>query len=122
SHLMWLAAVLAGAAGVALLVSRPAVTASAPRLGAVVEVLTLAGIGLAPPLLLACAAAAVGTWSGAPGPVVAGACVLAAGPTGPARPAPLVPYGLAAALLACTGAGASRAPAAAPMAGPRGRR
>ena len=121
SHLVWLAAVLAGAAGVALLVSRPAVTASAPRLGAVVEVLTLAGIGLAPPLLLACAAAAVGTWSGAPGHVVAGVCVLAAGPTGPAGPAQLVLYGLAAALLACTGAVASRAAAAARMAGLRGR-
>src|SRR5262249_59413245 len=86
------------------------------RLGAVVEVLTLAGIGLAPPLLLACAAAAVGTWSGAPGHVVAGVCVLAAEPTGPAGPAQLVLYGLAAALLACTGAVASRAAAAARIA------
>jgi Zn-dependent protease with chaperone function len=53
SHLIWLAAVLAGAAGVTAAVTRPAVTAAAPRLGAVVEVLTLTAIGLAPPLLLA---------------------------------------------------------------------
>jgi len=117
SHLVWLAAALAGAAGGALLVSRPAVTAAAPRLGAVVEVLTLAAIGLAPPLLLACAAAAVGTWSGAPGRTVGGVCMLAAGPAGPAQ---LILYGLAAALLARTGALAARAAAAARRAGVRG--
>jgi len=117
SHLVWLAAILAGAAVVAVAVTRPAVTASAPRLGAVVEVLTLAGIGLAPPLLLACAAAAVGTWSGASGAMVAGVCVLASGPAGPAQ---LALYGLAAALLARTGLFAARAAAAARRARPRG--
>ena len=118
SHLIWLAAILAGAAGVAAAVTRPAVTAPAPRLGAVVEVLTLAAIGLAPPLLLACAAAAAGTWSGGRGDMVAGVCVLAAGPVGPAQ---LALYGLAAALLARTGAVAARAIVAASRAGPRGR-
>ncbi len=118
SHLVWLAAILAGAAGVAAAVTRPAVTAAAPRLGAVVEVLTLVAIGLAPPLLAACAAAALGTWSGAPGDMVAGVCVLAAGPAGPAQ---LALYGLAAALLARTGAVAARAAVAARRAGPRGR-
>jgi Zn-dependent protease with chaperone function len=118
SHLMWLAVILAGVAGVAVAVSRPAVTTSAPRLGAVVEVLTLAGIGLAPPLLLACAAAAVGTWSGAPGAMVASVCVLASGPAGPPQ---LALYGLAAALLARTGFLAARAAAAARRAGVRGR-
>ena len=118
SHLIWLAAILTGAAGVAAAVTRPAVTAPAPRLGAVVEVLTLAAIGLAPPLLLACAAAAAGTWSGGRGDKVAGVCVLAAGPAGPAQ---LALYGLAAALLARTGAVAAQAAAAARRAGPRGR-
>jgi len=118
THLVWLAAALAGAAGGALLVSRPAVTVTAPRLGAVVEVLTLAAIGLAPPLLLASAAAAAGTWSGAPGRMVAGVCVLAAGPAGPAQ---LILYGLAAALLARTGALAACAAMAARRAGVRGR-
>ncbi len=118
SHLVWLAAILAGTAGVAAAVTRPAVTAAAPRLGAVVEVLTLAAIGLAPPLLLACAAAAVGTWSGGRGDMVAGVCVLAAGPAGPAQ---LALYGLAAALLARTGAVAARAALVARRAGPRGR-
>jgi Zn-dependent protease with chaperone function len=102
---------------VAVVVTRPAVTAPAPRLGAVVEVLTLAGIGLAPPLLLACAAAAAGTWPGGRGHMVAGVCVLAAGPAGPAQ---LALYGLAAALLARTGAVAARAAVAARRAGPRG--
>jgi hypothetical protein len=83
----------------------------------VVEVLTLAVIGLAPPLLLACAAAAVGTWSGARGDMVAGVCVLAAGPAGPAQ---LALYGLAAALLTRTGAVAAHAVKAARRAGPRG--
>jgi Zn-dependent protease with chaperone function len=118
SHLAWLAAIFAGGAGVAAAVLRPAVTAPAPRLAAVVEVLTLAGIGLMPPLLLACAAAAAGTWSGAPGHMLAGACVLAAGPAGPAQ---LALYGLAAALLARAGAVAARAAAAVRRAGPRGR-
>jgi Zn-dependent protease with chaperone function len=118
SHLVWLAAILAGVAGVAVAVSRPAVTAAAPRLGAVVEVLTLAAIGLAPPLLLACTAAAIGTWSGAPGAMVAGVCVLA---SGPADPAQLALYGLAAALLARTGFLAARAAAATRRAGPHGR-
>jgi Zn-dependent protease with chaperone function len=118
SHLIWLAAILAGAAGVAVAVTRPAVTAPVPRLGAVVEILALAGIGLAPPLLLACAAAAAGTWPGGPGRMVAGVCVLAAGPAGPVQ---LALYGLAAALLARTSAVAARAAVAARRAGPRGR-
>ena len=118
SHLIWLAAILVGAAGVAVAVTRPAATAAAPRLGAVVEVLTLAAIGLAPPLLLACAAAAVGTWSGGRGDMVAGVCVLAAGSAGPAQ---LALYGLAAVLLARTSWLAARAAAAACRAGPRGR-
>src|SRR2546430_12764190 len=87
----------AGPAGGGGAAPRRGVPAPAPRLGAVVEVLTLAAIGLAPPLLLACAAAAAGTWSGGRGHMVAGVCVLAAGP---ARPAPLAPYGLARAPLA----------------------
>ena len=95
SHLVWLAAILVGAAGLAAAVTRPALTAAAPRLGAVVEVLALAAIGLAPPLLAACAAAALGTWPGGPGDMVAGVCVLAAGPAGPAQ---LALYGLAATL------------------------
>ena len=118
SHLVWLAAALAGAAGGALLVSRPAVTAAAPRLGAVVEVLTLAALGLAPPLLLACTAAAIGTWSGGHGDMVAGVCVLAAGPAGPAQ---LTLYGLAAALLARTGLFAVRAVEVTRRTGVRGR-
>ena len=117
SHLAWLAAILAGTAGVAAAVTRPAVTAAAPRLGAVVEILALAGIGLAPLLLLACAAAAIGTWSGAGGDMVAGVCVLAAGPAGPAQ---LALYGLAAVLLARTGWLAVRAAAATRGARPRG--
>ena len=117
SHLVWLAAILTLVAGVAVAVSRPAVTAAAPRLGAVVEVLTLAAIGLAPPLLLACTAAAVGTWSGAGGAMVAGVCVLAAGPTGPAQ---LALYGLAAAVLARTGVFAVRAVSVTRTAGLRG--
>jgi Zn-dependent protease with chaperone function len=117
SHLVWLAAILAGAAAVAAAVTRPAVTAAAPRLGAVVEVLALAATGLAPPLLLACAAAALGTWPGGPGDMVAGMCVLAASPAGPAQ---LALYALAAALLARTGAVAARAIVAASRAGPRG--
>ncbi len=117
SHLIWLAAILAGTAAVAATVTGPAVTAAAPRLGAVVEVLALAAIGLAPPLLLACAAAAVGTWSGGRGDMVAGVCVLAAGPAGPAQ---LAGYGLAVALLARTFAVAARAAVAARRAGPRG--
>ena len=116
SHLVWLAAILTLVAGVAVAVSRPAVTAAAPRLGAVVEVLTLAAIGLAPPLL-ACTAAAVGTWSGAGGAMVAGVCVLAAGPTGPAQ---LALYGLAAAVLARTGVFAVRAVSVTRTAGLRG--
>jgi len=116
SHLVWLAATLTLVAGVAVAVSRPAVTAAAPRLGAVVEVLTLAAIGLAPPLL-ACTAAAVGTWSGAGGAMVAGVCVLAAGPTGPAQ---LALYGLAAAVLARTGVFAVRAVSVTRTAGLRG--
>jgi Zn-dependent protease with chaperone function len=116
NNLAWLAAVTAGIAAMALLVSRPALTAPAPRLGAVVEILTLAGIGLVPPLLLACAAAAVGTWSGDRGDMVAGVCVLAAGPVGLAQ---LVLYGLAAALLARTGALAAQAALAGRRAGPR---
>jgi len=81
----------------------------------VVEVLTLAAIGLAPPLLLACTAAAIGTWSGAPGAMVASVCVLASGP------AQLALYGLAAALLARTGFLAARAAAATRRAWPHGR-
>jgi len=68
--------------------------------------------------ILAGAAAALGTWSGAPGDMEAGVCVLAAGPAGPAQ---LALYGLAAALLARTGAVAARAAVAARRAGPRGR-
>jgi Zn-dependent protease with chaperone function len=117
SHLIWLAAILAGATGVAAAVTRPAVTAAAPRLGAVVEVLALAAIGLAPPLLLACAAAAAGTWPGGGGDMVAGVCVLAAGPAGPAQ---LALYGLAVVLLTRTSWLAAQAIMVARRAGPRG--
>jgi Zn-dependent protease with chaperone function len=120
---LWLATVLAGLAAAALVIARPAVTAAAPRLGASVEVLTLAAIGLMPPLLLACAAAALGSAAEgagatrAAGHMVAGVCVLAAGPAGLAQ---LAVYGLAVALLTRTGLLAARTIAAARRAGLRG--
>jgi Zn-dependent protease with chaperone function len=120
---LWGATVLAGLAAAALVISRPAVTSAAPRLGAAVQVLTLAAIGLIPPLLLACAAAAVGSaaeaadTTRAAGHMVAGVCVLAAGPAGPAQ---LALYGLAVALLTRIGLVAARTIAAARRAGLRG--
>ena len=99
SHLALAAAVLAVGIALALSAARPTAARAAPRLGAAAAVLTLAGIGLMPPLLLACAAAALGTATGAAGHRVAGVCVLASGPAGPGQ---LVLYGLAAALAART--------------------
>jgi Zn-dependent protease with chaperone function len=97
--LAWAAGALAAAAGLALAAGRPRRACAAPRLAASAAILTLAGIGLMPPLLLACAAAAWGTATGRGGHTVAGVCVLASGPIGPGQ---LVLYGLAAALAART--------------------
>jgi Zn-dependent protease with chaperone function len=68
--------------GVALVAGRPATTTAAPRLGAAVELLALAAIGLMPPLLLACAAASWSSSSGSGGHTFAGVCIIAAGPIG----------------------------------------
>ncbi len=97
THLAWAAGALAAAAGLALAAGRPRRACAAPRLAASAAILTLAGIGLMPPLLLACAAVAWGTAAGPGGHMVAGVCVLAAGPIGPGQ---LILYGLAAALAA----------------------
>lgn len=99
THLAWAAAVLAAGIAAALAAARPTAARAAPRLGAAAGMLTLAGIGLMPPLLLACAAAALGTTAGRGGHTTAGACVAAAGPAGPGQ---LALYGLAAALAART--------------------
>jgi Zn-dependent protease with chaperone function len=114
---LWLAGLLAGLVTAALAVSRPAAAAAAPRLGAAVELLTLAVIGLMPPLLLACAAAAAGTAARSPGHMVAGVCVLARGPIGPVQ---VTLYGLALAMAASTGLACARALAAARRAELRG--
>ncbi len=79
SHPAWAAAVLAVGIAVALLAARPPAARAAPRLGATAGALTLAGIGLMPPLLLACAAAALGPATGS-GHTAVGACVAAVGP------------------------------------------
>jgi Zn-dependent protease with chaperone function len=119
-----LGVIVGGLAAAAVVISRPALTTAVPRLGGALAALTLAAIGLLPPLLLACAAAALGSRPASPGAVhpdgraVAGACVVAAGPPGPAQ---LVLYGLAVALAAGTGLAAARALAAGRRAGLAGR-
>ena len=95
THLAAAAGALAAALGLALAAARPRRARAAPRLAASAAILTLAGIGLMPPLLLACAAAAWGTAAGRGGHTVAGVCVLASRPIGPGQ---LVLYGLAVAL------------------------
>jgi Zn-dependent protease with chaperone function len=117
SPLLWLVAGLAVLTVMALAVTRPSGAVSAPRLAAAVELLALAAIGLMPPLLVACAAAAWGTAADSAGRMVAGVCVLASGPAGPAQ---LALYGFALALLARTGFLAARAVAAAHRAELRG--
>src|SRR5215469_538387 len=99
THLAWAAGALAAALGLALAATRTRRACAAPRLAASAAILTLAGIGLMPPLLLACAAAALGTAAGRGGHTVAGVCVLASRPIGPGQ---LVLYRLAAALAAHT--------------------
>ena len=117
SHLPWSAGVLAAGIALALAAARSRGAWAAPRLAASAGVLTLAGIGLMPPLLLACAAAALGTATGSAGHTVAGVCVLASGSI---RPGQLVLYGLAAALAARTAFLAARALRAARRAELRG--
>ncbi len=117
THLTWAAAVLAAGIAVALAAARPPAARAAPRLGAAAGVLTLAGIGLMPPLLLACAAAALGTAARRGGHMTVGACVAAAGPAGPGQ---LALYGVAAALAARTVFLAARALRAARRAELRG--
>jgi Zn-dependent protease with chaperone function len=95
THLAAAAGALAAGIALALAAAQPRAARAVPRLAASAGILTLAGIGLMPPLLLACAAAALGTAAGRGGHTVAGVCVLAAGPAGPGQ---LVLYGLAAAL------------------------
>jgi Zn-dependent protease with chaperone function len=97
---LWVAITLVGVIAVVFAVARPAATTRAPRLGATVELLTLAAIGLMPPLLFVCAAATWGTASGSSGHMVAGVCVLANGTIGPAQ---LALYALAGVLLVRTG-------------------
>jgi len=99
THLAWAAGTLAAALGLALAATRTRRACAAPRLAASAAILTLAGIGLMPPLLLACAAAALGSAAGRGGHTVAGVCVLAGRPIGPGQ---LVLYGLAAAVAAHT--------------------
>ncbi len=117
THLAWAAAVLAAGIAVALAAARPPAARAAPRLGAATGVLTLAGIGLIPPLLLACAAAALGTPTGHGRHTAAGACVAVAGHAGPGQ---LALYGVAAALAARTVLLAARALRAARRAELRG--
>ncbi|HLX52026.1 MAG TPA: M56 family metallopeptidase [Streptosporangiaceae bacterium] len=112
---LWLAAALGGLAVAGLAVAGLAGTA--PRLGATVELLTLAVIGLVPPLLLACAAATVGTAAGTPGRMIGGLCVLADGPLGLAQ---MTLYGLALVAVGRTSLAAKRAVAAAHRAELRG--
>lgn len=115
SGVLWLVAALAGLAVAGLVVAGSA--SAAPRLGATVELLTLAAIGLVPPLLLACAAATAGTVAGAPGRMVAGLCVLANGPLGLVQ---IAFYGLALAAVVRTLVAAVLAAAAAHRAELRG--
>jgi Zn-dependent protease with chaperone function len=112
---LWLAAALAVVAAAGLVVVGSA--AAAPRLGATVELLALAVIGLVPPLLLACAAATAGTAAGVPGRMIAGLCVLADGSLGLVQ---VGLYGLALAAMGRTVAAAARALTAAHQAELRG--
>jgi Zn-dependent protease with chaperone function len=112
---LWLAAVLSVVAAAGLVVVGTA--AAAPRLGATVELLTLAIIGLVPPLLLTCLAATAGTAAGTPGRMIAGLCVLADGSLGLVQ---LALYGVALAAVGRTAAAAARALAAAHRAELRG--
>lgn len=112
---LWLAAVLAVVAALGLVLV--GLAAAAPRLGATVELLILAIVGLVPPLLLACTAAAGATAVGTPGKMVAGLCVLAHGSLGLVQ---LALYGLALAAVGRTIATAARALAAAHRAELRG--
>jgi Zn-dependent protease with chaperone function len=96
---------LVGVICLALAVARPPATTRAPRLGATVELLTLAAIGLMPPLLLVCAAATWGSASGSSLRMADGMCVVANGPIAPAQ---IALYGLAGALIGRTAVLASR--------------
>lgn len=106
SHVGLLALILAVLVGFVLVVARPSATRAAPRIGATVEILALLALGLLPPVLLACAAATLGTASGSSGKEMVGLCVLASGPIGPIQ---LALYGLAVLLVARTGFLAARA-------------
>jgi Zn-dependent protease with chaperone function len=100
SALPWAAGALAAGIALALAAARPRAARAEPRLAASAGILTLAGIAVMPPLLVACVAAALGSASAGPGGhVAAGVCVLAGGPIGPGQ---LAVYGLAAALAART--------------------
>jgi Zn-dependent protease with chaperone function len=112
---LWLAAALGGLAVAGLAVAGSAGTA--PRLGATVELLILAVIGLVPPLLLACAAATLGTAAGTPGHMFAGLCVLAYGSLGLVQ---MALYGLALVAVGRTALAAARSMAAAHRAELRG--
>jgi Zn-dependent protease with chaperone function len=112
---LWLAVALAGLAAAGLALAGAAGTV--PRLGATVELLTLAIIGLVPPLLLACAAATVGTMAGTPGRMLSGLCVLASGQLGFGQ---IALYALALAAAGRTTLAAARAMAAAHRAELRG--
>jgi hypothetical protein len=118
SALLLGAGALAAGIALALAAARPRAARAAPRLAASAGILTLDGIAVMPPLLLACAAAALGSASAGPGGhMAAGVCVLAAGPIGPGQ---LALYGLAAALAARTAVLAAAAPWATRRAGLRG--
>jgi Zn-dependent protease with chaperone function len=86
--------------GLALAVDRSTTAGATPRLGATVGLLSLVAIGLMPPLLLTCAAAAWGSVPGSGGHMIAGLCILAAGPVGVGQ---LTLYVIAAAMLGRTG-------------------
>jgi Zn-dependent protease with chaperone function len=104
SRTLWLAAVMAALVAAGLAVVRFA--SAVPRLGAMVEVLTLLLIWMMPPLLLTTAAAAAGTTGTVPVLEVAGVCLLTRGPVGLAQ---LALYALALAAVAGTAAAAARA-------------
>jgi Zn-dependent protease with chaperone function len=116
SGTLWLAITMAALVAAGLAVVRFAGTV--PRLGATVELLTLAMIWLMPLLLLSSAATAAGAAGTSPVVKIAGVCPLARGPVGLVQ---LVLYGLALAAVARTALAAARALTAARRAGLSGR-
>jgi Zn-dependent protease with chaperone function len=108
SGTLWLVVVTAALVVAGLGVVRFA--EAVPRLGAAVELLTLAVIWLMPLLLLSSAAAAAGAAGTSPAAVIGGVCILAHGPVGVIQ---LALYGLGLAAVARTVLAAVRTLAAA---------